>query len=220
MAENDSYKVLYFALSIAMVSSNRKTLNERLYRDNNGFIDLISGDLISLGFNKKLATSEKIVVIPVDKKFTMIFKDKNGEEVINKDTIHGEWLLRMNKIGIKKPKIKYVKVNKNMRIGKCRVGKTEFYLLPISTLKERNKAKSGKKTIMGAVDDLVSEYNVSGQGVPIYLPLIGTGRSRAHLSLKDSVSLIKDAFLKNKDGFFGEVKIVVLPKNIDDLEEK
>ncbi len=217
--ENDSLKVLSYVLSIVIISSNRIVLDKNLYKDNNGSIDLISGDLIALGFNKKLATSERIVVIPVDDKFTMIFQNEEGESLISKDTVHGKWLMRMNRLGIEKPKIKCIKASDNVRIGKIKVAKTEFYLLPVSSLKERNKAESGKETITSALNALASEYNISGQGIPMYVPLIGTGRSRAHLSLNDSMSLIKGIFLGNKDGFFGNVKIVVYSKNIDELGE-
>ncbi len=217
--ENDSLKVLSYVLSIVIISSNRIVLDKNLYKDNNGSIDLISGDLIALGFNKKLATSERIVVIPVDDRFTMIFQNEEGESLISKDTVHGKWLARMNGLGIEKPKIKCIKASNNVRIGKIKVAKTEFYLLPVSSLKERNKAESGKETITSALNALASEYNISGQGIPMYVPLIGTGRSRAHLSLNDSMSLIKGIFLGNKDGFFGNVKIVVYSKNIDELGE-
>ena len=217
--ETDSLKVLSYVLSIVIISSNRIVLDKNLYKDNNGSIDLIGGDLIALGFNKKLATSERIVVIPVDDRFTMIFQNEEGEDVISKDTLHGKWLMRMNKLGIAKPKIKYIKASDNARIGKIKVAKTEFYLLPVSSLKERNKAESGQETITSALNALALEYNISGQGIPMYVPLIGTGRSRAHLSLNESLSLIKGIFLGNKDGFFGNVKIVVYSKNIDELEE-
>lgn len=52
--EKNPLIVLSFALSRAIISSNRKTLNKNLYKDNNASIDLISGDLIAIGFNKKL----------------------------------------------------------------------------------------------------------------------------------------------------------------------
>ncbi len=220
MNEQDALAVLSFVLSIAIISSNKKDLDKNLYKDNNGTIDLMAGDLIALGFNKKLATFERIVVIPVDDKFTAVLQNEKGEDIISKDTIHGKWLMRMNELGIEKPKIKYFKANGNIRIGKTNVGKTEFYLLPISSLKGRNKAQSGKEIIIRALNALVSEYNVSGQGIPMYVPLIGTGRSRAHLSLKESISLIKESLLGNDDGFFGEVKIVVHPKNIDGLDDE
>lgn len=219
LEENDPFMVLSYVLSIVIISSNKIVLRRNLHKDSNGSIDLISGDLIALGFNKKLATSERIIVVPVDDKFTMTFQNEEGEEIISKDTIHGKWLLRMNKLGIEKPKIKYIKTPAGLRIGKYKVGKTEFYLVPVSSLKERNKAESGREMITDALNALASEYNISGQGIPIYVPLIGTGRSRAHLSLNESVSLIRDIFLGYKDGFFGEVKIVVHPKDVNESEE-
>lgn len=216
---DDALLILSSILTIAIISSNKKTLNQCLYKNNNGSIDLICGDIIALGFNKKLTISNKIVVIPVDDKFTMILKNQDGEDFISKDSIHGKWISRINKLGIEDLKIKYFKSIDNVKIGKCEIGKTFFYLLPISSLKERNKAESNVDVIKKSLDFLATEYNVSGQGIPMYIPLLGTGRSRAHLSLKDSISLIKNAFLTNENGFFGEIKIVIYTKNIDELED-
>jgi hypothetical protein len=199
--EDDAFKILSLILSIAVISSNKISLEKNLYNSTNGTIDLISGDIIAIGFNKKLAINDKIVVIPVDDKFTMIFKNQYGDDVISKDSLHGKWLLRINKLGIQNPKIKYEK--------------TEFYLLPVSSLKKRYKAESGIEVIKSMLNLLASEYSISGQGVTIYVPLIGTGRSRAHLSLNDSISLIKESFLRNENGFFGKVKIVLYKKNIN-----
>lgn len=216
---DDALLILSSILTIAIISSNKKALNQCLYKNNNGSIDLICGDIIALGFNKKLTISNKIVVIPVDDKFTMILKNQDGEDFISKDSIHGKWISRINKLGIEDLKIKYFKSIDNVKIGKCEIGKTFFYLLPISSLKERNKAESNVDVIKKSLDFLATEYNVSGQGIPMYIPLLGTGRSRAHLSLKDSISLIKNAFLTNENGFFGEIKIVIYTKNIDELED-
>ncbi len=217
--EGDSHKILCSFLTIAIITDNRKILNKVLYKSNNASITLIGGDLIALGFNKKLAITNRIVVIPVDDKFTMAFKSQDGEDIISKDTIHGKWLSRVNKSYVQMPKIKYVKSNEKIRIGKVKIGKTEFYLLPVSSLKERYKAESSLDMINSAIKALTSEYNISGQGTPIYVPLIGTGRSRARLSLKESIDLIKDSFIRNENGFFGDVKIVVNQKIIEELED-
>lgn len=123
--ETDHHKVLSSFLTIAIITNN-KTLNKVLYKSNNASITLIGGNIIALGFNKKLATTNRIVVIPVDDRFTMLFDSQDGESVISKDTIHGKWLLRMNKSVTTMPKIKYVKVSETIRIGKLKLGKTEF----------------------------------------------------------------------------------------------
>ncbi len=215
--ENNPFEVLSYILNIVIISDNRKSLKVELYKTNNGIIRLISGDIISIGFNKKVATNSRIVVIPVDDKFTMVLKNQENEEIISKDSIHGKWLLRMNKKGIKKPKIKYIQVNDKMKIGKCKVDMTEFYLIPISSLKERFKAESTLEVIKNALFALSLEYNISGQGTPLFIPIIGTGRARTNLSYNDSISLIKNTFINNKNGFFGEVNIVIYSKVIDKL---
>lgn len=217
--ENNNLILLSNILSIVLISDNRVKFNKVIYKNNNASIELIIGDIIALGFNKKLAITNRIVVIPVEDKFTMQIDDINKDNIISKDSIHGKWLLRLNKLGIQKLNIKYVNVCKNIKIGKCQIGKTMFYLLPISTLKERYKAESNIEMIKKALNALSFEYSISGQGITMYIPLIGTGRSRVNLKEEDSIKLIKDSFINKKNGFFGNVKIVIYSKNIDFMED-
>ena len=214
----DSYDILSFYLNIAIINDNRIHINETLYKNNNGIIKLINGDLIAMSFNKKLTQEDKIVVIPVDSNFNMKLKDSKGNDIISKDAIHGKWIIKINSFNIKRPKIEYIN-NHDFKIGIYSVNKTKFYLLPISELKSRNKAESSIKTIQKALNALACEYNISGNGTPLYIPLIGTGRSRLKLDLKESIELIKNNFINNENGFYGEVNIVIYNKNVEELED-
>ena len=46
----------------------------------------------------------------------------------------------------------------------------------------------------------------------MYIPLLGTGRSRANLSFQDSFDLIINTFMKHKQLLQGEITIVIHPK--------
>lgn len=214
----DYRDILSIYLNLAIIKDNRINIDKILYKTNSGIIKLISGDLIALSFNKKLTQENKIVVIPVDSKFKMKLKDSKGNDVISKDSLHGKWIIKMNSFDIKRPKIDYIN-NHDVKMGIYTFGNTKFYLLPISKLKSRNKAESNFETIQKALKTLSNEYNISGNGAPLYVPLIGTGRSKLNLSSKESIELIKNSFINNKEGFYGKINIVIYNKNVKELED-
>lgn len=214
-----NYYLFSLILSISIINDNRIMLNKTLYRSNTGEINIMLGDIISIGFNKKIATSKRIVVIPVDSNFTMSFKDSHGNDTISKDSLHGKWLSRINKMDIGNPKINFSNINDSFKIGKVVINQTEFYLIPISTLTNRNMAESSYETLCAALGYLAYEYNVAGQGIDIYIPLIGTGRSRINISINNSINLIANSFSKNKYGLFGKVNIVIYRKLANLSEE-
>ncbi len=84
-----------------------------------------------------------------------------------------------------------------------------FYLLVISSFDENNNAQSNKKKIRDAMDYLIDYYDSKGQGEPIYIPLMGTGSSRASMNHKQSLSIIKSSILTNEKSLNGELNIVV-----------
>ena len=217
LSESDASVVFGQIVKIAALSDNRVSINKVLYQNGDSEIRLISGDLIALGLNKKLVTGGRIVVIPVDEDFTM----KLGE-AISKDSIHGKWISRMQKDGVSaraiKKRIKYAENAGLPKIGKISYGETEFYLAPVSKLGERNRAESSLEMLDGALDAVVREYDVSGQGNPLYIPLMGTGRSRNRLSMKASIDLIAKKFMGFASGLHGIVNIVVYSKDKDKKE--
>lgn len=85
----------------------------------------------------------------------------------------------------------------------------KFYLLAISEFDENNNAKSNKKQIMYSVDELIDYYDKNGQADPIFLPLMGTGRSRANMSHEQSLKVIKSCILTSDKKINGEMNIVV-----------
>lgn len=84
-----------------------------------------------------------------------------------------------------------------------------FYLLVISSFDENNNAQSNKKKIRDAIDYLIDYYDSKGQREPIYIPLMGTGSSRASMNHKQSLSIIKSAVLTNEKSLNGDLNIVV-----------
>lgn len=65
--------------------------------------------------------------------------------------------------------------------------------------------------------ELLRLYNEHGQGYPLYLPLIGTGRSRAGLDFQESYDLIITVLEENIDYIQGEITIVIQPNIIQQI---
>lgn len=205
----------------AIYTDNRKRY-ERVIIDNNKFyVDIISGDLISMSLNKKLCKSFKISVIPVDDNFTMKL-DSKGEDspLISKDSLHGKFIDRMNRLGYTSNKIKTntKRINKgdNFEIGKFAYGQTEFWFLPISHLGKRNKAESSMDTIIKAMNAVIDEYDIAGQGYPLYMPVLGTGRSRVFKSNEEAIRFITQKISTKSSFLSGTMHIVIYKKEIKD----
>lgn len=92
---------------------------------------------------------------------------------------------------------------------------TTFYLIAISKFDENNKANSSRKKIRNCVDELIEFYDTNGQGYQIFIPLFGTGRSRADLNHQQAFKIIKNAVLTNEKSIHGIINIVVYKKDKD-----
>ncbi len=66
-----------------------------------------------------------------------------------------------------------------------------------------------KKQFRECVDKLLDFYDETGQSIPIYVPLMGTGPSRAGLSHENSLNIIKSCVLTSEEKINGSVNIVV-----------
>lgn len=97
------------------------------------------------------------------------------------------------------------------------LGRTAYYLLAISRMDEGGNTRSSEEEIDLALSRLVDFYDRHGQGYPLYVPLVGTGLSRARLSARGSYEAIRGAFSAASDRVHGSVSIVVLPGSWDEL---
>jgi hypothetical protein len=223
LANVNNEEFFFEILKVVVVTDNRIKINKKLYSDGNKTIKLISGDIISFAFNKKPITCERVVVIPVDEAFTMIIDEKKGDSPISKDSIHGKWIIRMNKIygdnKLELNNLMEIECKNGIKIKKVKYEKTEFYLVPISKLGERNMAKSSKRIVKNALDAICQEYDISGQGRELFIPLLGTGRARVNITKRESINLIQEAFLRKKNKMHGNINIVVYIKDIDNIGE-
>jgi len=193
-------------------------------------IYVVKGDIFTYALGKRLK-KKRIVVIPVNTSFethvtTKLENDPNP--LVSANTIHGKLLIRLFKKGLSEEQLSERIKNNLLRNGLISddnhetvlpIGTiatldfetTVFYFLAISTFDENNNAHSSKEDIHMSIIKMISYYDQKGQGYDLYLPLIGTGMSRANLSYQESYDLIISILLDNKNRISGNINIVIQP---------
>ena len=239
-------KFLAVALIEAVQITNIIETDRVISQRGNSILCHHSGDIFKFAFNRK-SKSKNIVVIPVNTRFDIHISRKFEGDVrqeVSINTIHGQWFDRMIKrSGLKEKvdnsydlqnenKIK-TRINKDLETrgvkadenGEFPLGSvsvlqedsTIFYLLATSKFDENNNAHASKEDVRTVFKSLVHFYDQNGQGLDIYLPLIGTGMSRAGFSNQESFGAICEAFDPVKSSFVGKVTIVALPDVYENL---
>lgn len=209
-----------------------------LYSQGGTIIDVLHADIL------ELKTEKANIVIPVNTSFETEIEAKIGDDIIplvSENTIHGQWITFMKKRGIKILDVDNQIKNSLRRnnILKCKVRDTvvgkqdiypiasvasisvegnKYYLLALSEFDEKNKAQSDISHIIKSINTVIDFYDAEGQGFDMYIPLVGSGRSRAGLSLQESYDLIKEILLKRKKDIFGRVHIVIHPNQTDQVK--
>lgn len=191
-------------------------------------------------------SEREIFVIPVNTTFDVIIdKDPAIENpLVSSDTNHGRWIEHMvdinneqdvnnlnneiqtflnNKKGLKFKTIDNdLKPRGNLNeypIGTIAIvnkGHSTFYLVALSSFDNKNHAQSDAQKVVCCLDAILEQYE-SGQKYDLYMPLMGSGLSRAGLSDVDSYTLIKNYLCSQ--GFFihGQINIVVYKGNSDKI---
>lgn len=227
------------ALKLDNRSENQKNI---IWQRGINNISVIEGDLFKYGFENR-KKQKNIIVIPVNTSFdTHITKNTEKEQfpLVSDTTLHGKWLQRFlhsgNSTDVLDKRIEISLQNQGLSSTKNSLTKSGkqysypvgttaiienqnaiYYLLAISSFSDCNVAKSSKEKIKIALRELLKLYNEHGQGYPLYLPLIGTGRSRAGLDFQESYDLIITVLQENLDYIQGEITIVIQPSIIHQI---
>jgi hypothetical protein len=199
----------------------------------------VEGDLFNI--NPYVSTRQRsIVVIPVNTGFDVHITRKYENDIyplVSETTIHGYWINMMNKAGINcdeiqktiednlksqqiRPTGKSKTKNSNQNIypigtiAVVQYKRQDFYLLAISNFDENNNAHALANDLEIAIEKLIKFYDLNGQGYKMFVPLIGTGRSRAGLTHKKSFDLLINTFIKFKEHINGEIYIVDKGNNL------
>ena len=225
------------------VSNTRNTPKRMVYSHGVNTVDIIVGDIFAY-CSKKKANNNNIIVIPVNNTFdTVVSRKYDNKEIplIAASTLHGQFLERWtkggNEINQLDDRISNVIHARDymplcIRAGADNSKQTGYpigtvvpvvwnnvtiYLLAVSQFDDMNTAHSSKEYIETALISLLEFYNVFGQGNDIYIPLVGTGRSRANLSNKEAVDLFEKVINENQEKLHGKIHMVVTPNIGEEL---
>lgn len=220
-----------------------KNENVKLWQKGNSSIELISGDIFKYGFGNRSKKNKNIIVVPVNTAFdtrVSVCHEKDICPLVSKNTLHGKFLERWQKSGrsiedldiriqsnLRLQGAQYIKTSAS-QIGKPHcyeigtiavidIDKASFFLLAISSFDENNQAHASKDDVKKAIISLIQTYEKIGQGDAIYIPLLGTGRSRVGLNYQESVDLLREILIENSEHINGKIKIAVENKVFDSL---
>ena len=222
------------ALLESVRNDNRESHEHPIWDSGTGSLHVEVGDIFAHGFGRPLRT-KRIAVIPVDTSFetkvTHGYED-TAKPLISPKSLHGKWLMRMDAAGTS-PEELDDRIESSLRrrsmkslpkdegddgirpeypIGTVAIiesARCVFYLLAIAKLDENNNASATRDDIAHAVELRLDVYDRNGQGLDLYIPLIGTGESRANLTHQESFDLIKRIVTMSKPKVHGKVTITI-----------
>lgn len=209
-----------------------------IYSDSVRCFSAVCGDVLDYGFANR-TKKKNIIVVPVNTTFETKASweyEKERYPLVSAKTIHGQWLARFAQSGedtrdlkkriidsINKQDITTCEESKRYPIGTIAAidsNNATYYLLAISSFDEKNKASSDRCDIENALGSLLSFYDTYGQGRDLYLPLIGSGRSRANMTPLESFNLLRSKLIKDKERIFGNILLVIKPEDMDMIERE
>ncbi len=238
--------ILVLSLIMSMILILFFFKKNRIWSNGKNKVFASYGDLIKYAFKVK-EKNKRIIVIPVNDTFETIVDvggEKVVNPLVSPNSLHGIWIeefckkyeITVNelnsrisgnlKLQNRKPVQVYSEDEKRRgnkekydlgTVAILNAGNTIFYLVAISEFDEKNNAQSNKINIRKAVENLIEFYDENGQGFPLYMPLMGTGTSRAKLTHKQSLKLIKSGIFTFEEKINGQINIIVFHKDRDKI---
>ena len=230
----ESFVYLYLE-AIRINNRLEKSLDICIWSRGANSIHLIESDLFKFGFGNR-RKQKNIIVIPVNTRFdTHISWEKEHAEypLVSAQTIHGAWLQRwedaghsieeLNRSIVAQLETIPAKANGAYSCGTIVTAddsKATYYLLAIAEFDAENRAQSNPEMIEQAVIALLQYYDLYGQGCTMYLPLLGTGRSRAELSYVQSYELISKTMVEHCKHAQGQIYIVATKDAMEEIQKE
>lgn len=217
-----------FVISVFYLWVKRKN---KLWEQGEKRIQAIYGDLLKISKNKRF---EKIVVIPVNTTFDTVV----GDGIVSPGSVHGRWIKKFCSEGHTVDELdKLIQANFSTRkiapysvqdesekpkgkramyprgtVAVIDDDQTHYYLLALSHFDENLNAQCSKEELLSVITSMIDFYDKNGQGLPIYIPLMGSGISRANVTPEESLQIITDLLKLNRQKIHGEANIVVYSK--------
>lgn len=218
-----------------------ESATKKLWSRGSGAIFTCYGDLFDIARHD--TEYKKFVVIPVNTTFDTIVEDAGTQQqapLVSPNTLHGMWVRRHSSFGltldgVEKQIERSLQSEKVVRSlsqeqkprGNCReysIGtiaavegthNTIFLLAALSAFDEKNRARAGEDDIITVIKNIVHYCDTYGQQAPVYLPVMGTGLSRTHLTKDQAFHVILDAIKSCENELNEKYTIVIYP---DDRE--
>lgn len=211
-----------------------------IWEKGTGKIEATYGDLFEIAKGASVTDDgERFVVIPVNTAFDTIVDDTGDykKPLVSKNTLHGRWLTQCNDYGLTVDEIdnqisdwlKDIKperlISKELKTRgnlveyptgtivpvKGKYG-TTFLLAALSTFNENNNAYAGRTEVKRTIESIISYCDQRGQQKPVYIPVMGTGLSRANLLNEEAFRLTKYVLLCFTNCIHEKMTIVVYKK--------
>lgn len=195
------------------------------------------GDILHEAHRHKLlggSPNERLIVVPVNTHFDTIVEDASvPNPLVAAKSIHGKWLEQyiqdthksateiQNDIFtfLDSKNVPYESVtrpkgsNRKYALGTCAIlrgtNNANFLLLAIAEFDDSNTAYTDKERIILSIHSLLDFINAQSQGVECYIPLMGTGMSRAMLTHKAALHTILSTFDLYKEKIIGALNVVI-----------
>ena len=208
-----------------------------VYEEDNKKVIVQYGDFIKIIDKHEKSSEKAIFVIPVNRCFDTIVDDV----IVENGSVHGQFINYVKDnlwtLGELDKKIESSLFNqhfenldftekdkgKRKRYAVGSVAKIEsvkgnvFYLIALTKFK-----KIGEKIVVDesinmhdyfeCLQSLVDYYNLDGRNLPIYIPTIGCGLSRLHISVDNSIKQLLSVWCLNHKVIRDSINIVVYEK--------
>lgn len=218
-------------------SAEEEMRHKKLWSRGSGSILTRYGDLFAIA--SRDTEYKKFVVIPVNTTFDTIVEDAGTQQqapLVSPNTLHGMWIRNHSNYGLTLDDIqaqiehslhgeKFVRTisREQKPRGNCReydIGtiaavegthNTIFLLAALSAFDEKNRAHAGEDDIITVIKSIVHYCDTYGQQAPVYLPVMGTGLSRTHLTKDQAFHVILDAIKSCENEVNEKYTIVIYP---------
>lgn len=217
-----------FMAWVILQFTNKITVWER----GNAAITLRYGDLRSIAFprQKKKQNQKRIVLISMNTHFDTLVNNR----VVSETSVHGQWINWMKADGVEPDELNQriklaakeqnlISIRTDQKEGNTEAyprgtiieldhKNTRFFLLALSEFDENLNAQTDRDQIIDVVKKVCDYYDKHGSGQPMYTPLIGTELSRANISERESIMIMKSIFQLYSEKIHNELNIVVYKK--------
>ena len=210
--------------------------NKRIvWKQGNAAIILRYDDLHFIAFPKQKNKQKKkrIVLVSMNTHYDTLVNNR----VVSAASVHGQWIGWMKAAGIEPDEL-----NRRIQVAAreqnlCSIRtdqkegnkeayprgtiieldhkNTRFFLLALSEFDDNLNAQTDREQLIEVVKEISDYYDKHGCGQPMYTPLIGTELSRANISERESIMIMKSIFQLYSEKIHNELNIVVYKKHRD-----